>query len=159
MTDNTPALDLEALRKVAEAATPGPWFYEEDEDALREPILSEAKESPVVEDDYMERHDGRFIATFDPPTVLALLDRITALSPDPARRWRPGGVIWRCSTRTTAKATSWTCAAIQIHAPAGPMRGVSPPVVSLRGEEGCSSRADLSRASSSPTQSQAGEGG
>lgn len=87
-------LNLNELRKVAEAATPGPWvardFSETYSDGSRTEAWSvEANETPVVDvafdRDYgspmggAESADARHIATFDPPTVLALLDRVAEL--------------------------------------------------------------------------------
>lgn len=74
-------LDLKALRKVAEAATAGPWV----QGYLNE-VWAGGK-APIVNWQGFDDSDrGRaehfanaaHIATFDPPTVLALLDRIEA---------------------------------------------------------------------------------
>lgn len=95
----TQELDLHALRKVAEAATPGPWIAHE---AGEEPgnwwVWQESKlpyYGGVAEvvgrdsgticypeisgghgDGEGERLDATHIATFDPPTVLTLLSRL-----------------------------------------------------------------------------------
>lgn len=79
--------DLTQLREVAEAATPGPWVT-----AGRTAVESVHDCSPqhdcrgIAATSGMSRHpvrpaeeaDATHIATFDPPTVLALLDRLEA---------------------------------------------------------------------------------
>lgn len=84
MTD----LDLTKLREIAEAATPGPWEFEpsgysecgeprccseywENRIWSQRLILAESMELSDV--------DATHIATFDPPTVIALLDEIERL--------------------------------------------------------------------------------
>ena len=84
MTD----LDLAELRRIAEAATPGPWG------AVIAKYGSEVGEYtgahiPGVAEVFITEHDGdrppleesdaEHIAAFDPPTALALIDRIEAL--------------------------------------------------------------------------------
>lgn len=64
--------DLTRLRAVAEAATPGPW--EADGFYVRvghEFAIALANSRPDT-----SPHDAEFIATFDPPTVAALIDRV-----------------------------------------------------------------------------------
>lgn len=91
--------DLNELRKVAENATPGPWIAHElggepgywwvwqesklpyyggvAEVAGRDPgIICYPEISGGHGDDDQDRIDAEFIATFDPPTVLALLSRL-----------------------------------------------------------------------------------
>lgn len=76
-------LDYAALRKVAEAATPGPWVrrsYVCDETGrtVQEPgVYAPSSESIVVCD--VNDFDERFIAAANPDTVLALLDRLEKL--------------------------------------------------------------------------------
>jgi hypothetical protein len=70
--------DIKKLRKVAEEATPGPWkaggnypFYVD----LRKPADSLSKhdsERPT----YWRYQDGLFVLTFNPKTVLELLDSL-----------------------------------------------------------------------------------
>lgn len=84
----TVQLDLAALRKVAEAATPGPWRVDDEgysggswvaylTDGLETgPIVMAG---PGVGSHHFTRHDAEHIATFDPPTVIALLDEIKRL--------------------------------------------------------------------------------
>lgn len=81
-----PDLDLSALRKVAEAATPGPWsalgtgrsggdhWYVCDEG---EAIASISAQDGINE--AQREPDATHMATFDPPTVLALLDELERL--------------------------------------------------------------------------------
>ena len=90
-------LNLNELRKVAEAATPGPWEVQHREG------LDWLSSSPHINSGDHEpgstvrragagdsawgstwphrnaRADATHIATFDPPTVLALLDRVAEL--------------------------------------------------------------------------------
>lgn len=94
MTD----LDVAALRKIAESATPGPWTWSEESDdnwgdcgpnletVARGPRYrdgSQGAEETIVgswghdaNGISVEPADALHIATFDPPTVLALLDRL-----------------------------------------------------------------------------------
>lgn len=93
MTGPDPKVDVEGMRKVAEAASKGPWAgrivperYPECDDADLPFIVFDADDQVVV---YLpERYrgpanqhevDGEFIATFDPPAVLAMLARIEEL--------------------------------------------------------------------------------
>lgn len=83
----TQELDPKELRKVAEAATPGPW------EAKQTPIHTPSGEggdyyvacpsgidvASMVGSSYeQEEPDALHIATFDPPTVLALIERVQA---------------------------------------------------------------------------------
>lgn len=87
MSDN-----LKALRKIAEQATPGPWeMYDANEDSDHAPLWCVANDefhNPSGDEDAewiaVEVHtgdkpDAEFIATFDPPTVLALIEEIDRL--------------------------------------------------------------------------------
>jgi hypothetical protein len=93
--------DLTELRRIAEAATPGPWFqgrdgrhYESDLD-----VYSEREPSDTSHD--IATHiwsvaDAAHIATFDPPTVLALLDRLERAEKaiaDALALFRPGASV------------------------------------------------------------------
>lgn len=93
-------LDLAVLRTIAEAATPGPWYtpygaegqvwYGASEAEVRRVCVgldhgtvTEAEGEEVFEQthslaygDIEHQRDADFIATFDPTTVLALLDRL-----------------------------------------------------------------------------------
>ena len=82
--------DLDDLRAVAEAATPGPWEFEaEGESHCGEPgccsdywdnrIWSKREHYILFESHILGAKDAEYIATFDPPTVLGLLDRIAEL--------------------------------------------------------------------------------
>ena len=76
MTDN---LDLTQLREVAEEATPGPWeakpyLYGVQDGRIRVTSPSDDNEYNLVETVLPE--NAAHIATFDPPTVLALIDRV-----------------------------------------------------------------------------------
>jgi hypothetical protein len=91
-------INLEALEAIAKAATPGPWQWDHkygDEGdtglALTNDTRAEVvgaynyhccsfRDDPTVED-----RDAEYIATFDPPTVLALIARIReAEAPEPS---------------------------------------------------------------------------
>jgi hypothetical protein len=87
MTDTLkPAeLDLEALKKVALEATPGPWEFGGGSVTNWHDFTFEMEwiaNGQGEDDDGVNANvkaDGEFIATFDPPTVLSLLTRIEAL--------------------------------------------------------------------------------
>lgn len=71
--------DLTNLRKIAEASTPGPWVYGDNRDGLGNklhPAKFPGKYNPISDFEYTEDEDAEHIATFDPPTVLALLARL-----------------------------------------------------------------------------------
>ena len=73
-------MELNELRKTAEAATPGPWEMREENPQMdgRNFTLRVHDQAGIR----MSAHcygfngDPEFIATFDPPTVLALLSRL-----------------------------------------------------------------------------------
>jgi hypothetical protein len=73
MTDHTmPApLDLEALRKIAEAATPGKWGFNGN---CHNGVWSHSEKCYIL--DAGTSDDAAHIAAFDPPTVLALIAKI-----------------------------------------------------------------------------------
>jgi len=82
---------LAELRRIAEAATPGPWRIRTDpryDDADRF-VIASADRDHIVETTQggswtdEDLANARYISTFDPPTVRALLDEIDRL-----RRWR-----------------------------------------------------------------------
>lgn len=73
-TDN---LDLAGLRRIAEAATPGPWGRGFDGEVMRLDAYDREMDEHVTSPD--AEADANHIAAFDPPTVLALLDRIKEL--------------------------------------------------------------------------------
>lgn len=75
--------NLDQLRQIAENATPGPWmeFHENGTPGEYEAfICPPATGARLV--DYAPRDqrdkDALYIATFDPPTVLALIERVEA---------------------------------------------------------------------------------
>jgi len=83
MTD----LDLTDLREIAEAATPGPWESVVSTYSSECSDYEGARIPGVAEDisDYyigtvppLDVDDAAHIAAFDPPTVLALIDRLEA---------------------------------------------------------------------------------
>lgn len=79
-------LDLDRMKEVAKAATPGPWNRDGHHMSrvLRCTAERETTEAKHLCGDFIEvadagenwMVDAPFIATFDPPTVLALIDRL-----------------------------------------------------------------------------------
>lgn len=89
MTDPTPdptPLDLAALRVIAEVATEGPWrIYTVTDSGGRSAAVEtawahdEQGEDTELVTDWCSPEDAAHIAAFDPPTALALLDRVEEL--------------------------------------------------------------------------------
>ena len=76
--------DLNALRQIAEAATPGTWIATDpmEWDGASQAGVSTSEGMLTWDDhggDVFKPADAQFIAAFDPPTVLALIDRLQAL--------------------------------------------------------------------------------
>lgn len=76
MSDN-----LDNLRKIAEAATPGPWETLGGQGPFgTHAVCHRMEQGTLVEIAYRDAHFDKanavHIATFDPPTVLALLSRL-----------------------------------------------------------------------------------
>ena len=78
-------MSLDRLRQVSEAATPGPWWWERRNGVSTATVWSRGKGlvnsvarmgRRDVRPEVREEHaaNAEFIATFDPPTVKALLD-------------------------------------------------------------------------------------
>jgi hypothetical protein len=73
------AVDVERLRKLAEAATPGPWMWNEVYECVHShanadslfPVCRMSNNRPVVE-------NMHFIAAANPAAILALIDRLAA---------------------------------------------------------------------------------
>lgn len=95
MTDSTDGLTA-ALREVAEAATPGPWEWEDEGfmgcgqvwtqgEGVEGGSIAGPTGDCYPRSGYSPKEDMQFIATFDPPTVLGLLDTIDALAARLAR--------------------------------------------------------------------------
>lgn len=79
-------LDLEALRKLAEAATPGPWeatgWAPKDADWLEPPnCIVDSPHGLIADTSESDRDeaDAAFIAAANPTAVLSLCDRVAAL--------------------------------------------------------------------------------
>ena len=96
----TNALDLDALDNVAKAATPGPWTTEKPKlDGDGWPIGVAVAATPGKQMIYANPHGGsypaadcRFIATFDPPIVLALIERVRAAEAETLEQARLNGM-------------------------------------------------------------------
>lgn len=74
MTPTEP-LDLDVLRQIAEAATPGRWGFNGN---CHNGVWSYAEKCYIL--DAGSNTDAFYIATFDPPTVLKLLDQLDAVT-------------------------------------------------------------------------------
>lgn len=75
MTD----LDLDALEAVARAATPGPWETRCEGPGEPTRVCHDSEYVIYLGYDYaadLDAKDAAHIATFDPPTVLALIARV-----------------------------------------------------------------------------------
>lgn len=104
-------MNLEELRQIAEAATPGPWEVRTDDaDMLHVVHDSEyvsyvctvgGKEAPNAE------ADAEFIATFNPQRVLELLDQIERLRDQNARL--------KAGNHTPAERENWRARFIETH--------------------------------------------
>ncbi len=75
------SIDLDALEATARAATPGPWLIGNSEMYGPSAITRDAEGLPQVQDQWVCDADAghpnaEHIATFDPPTVLALIARL-----------------------------------------------------------------------------------
>lgn len=68
-----PAVDTDDLREIAAAANPGPWVRNGRRVLWPHGTM---KVSLTTADGEIGRFDAEHIATFDPPTVLALLDEL-----------------------------------------------------------------------------------
>lgn len=94
-------INPKALRKIAEAATPGPWAWSKEPDGWGDngPNLETVERGPIWADGSqvareqivtswghdahgicVEDANAAHVATFDPPTVLALLDELDTLT-------------------------------------------------------------------------------
>lgn len=80
-------MDIEQLKKLAEAATPGEWFSQDGE------IISRESGSTVISDEYhgnmiafQNTADAAFIAAANPQTVLALIKELEEARRDAAQR-------------------------------------------------------------------------
>ena len=96
----TDPLDLDALAEVARKATPGDWvaYFEEDyaavmrhdraKSSLRVATVFNFEDGDEV--DASARADATHVATFDPPTVLALLAALKEARAGLADAWDAG---------------------------------------------------------------------
>ena len=108
-------LDLTELREIAEAATPGPWgVYDANEgmspprpywsvanDEFHNPTNYDALAIIDISVNYGVKADADHIATFDPPTVLALVDEVERLR---------AGIIEAHETITNEAGPAWLAA-------------------------------------------------
>lgn len=86
-TGRDPVSARDDLRRVAEGATPGPWHPSttgveagDHWSVIEYPAMQYVAHIPCNdgENEAQREPDARFIAAFDPPTVLALLDELDA---------------------------------------------------------------------------------
>jgi hypothetical protein len=89
-------MDDAELKRVAEAATPGPWAYElDDEGCSMGWIVSPCERIvKILGDSAQQATNATYIATFDPPTVLGLLSRLSAAEGEIARRDAVAQASW-----------------------------------------------------------------
>ena len=90
-------MDDAELKRVAEAATPGPWANPWH--AARGPSWGINTADPhnlrhIASVPTEQEEDALFIATFDPPTVLSLLARLSAAEAEIARRDAVAQASW-----------------------------------------------------------------
>lgn len=72
-------VDIGALRKLAEAATPGPWFRRTDEDHDFPPYVCSAETHVARCAGNNGHQDARYITALSPDVVAALLDEVERL--------------------------------------------------------------------------------
>ena len=79
----------EDMKRVAEAATPGSWAFRNGSEIYVRPVGADGQiktwVARVEQRSGNWHKDGEFIATFDPPTVLSLLSRLSAAEAENAR--------------------------------------------------------------------------
>lgn len=76
-------INLDTLRKIAEQATPGPWEIDNLDRVVRTPDRGIVHDDSCAgSEEWSANTDAPFIATFDPPTVLALLSRLEQAEQD-----------------------------------------------------------------------------
>lgn len=98
--------DIHAWRKVAEAATPGVWtalvdgVYVDPQWTDEGWLTYEAEIVELESEDDEPHPDAAHIATFDPPTIFSILDRLEAAAAKVARvealaaEWDADAVEW-----------------------------------------------------------------
>lgn len=74
-------MNLNKLEELARAATPGPWFYQEESDAYTHIVRAESQPNLIVASGCQSSAatgapTGRFIAATNPAAVLDLIDLI-----------------------------------------------------------------------------------
>lgn len=100
-----------ALRKLAEEATPGPWYCKHKNEVWSSIVLDEGSDcgfidawsSPIIEDVQCSAEQlSSYIAAANPSTILSMLDYIDALEKDAGRyrwlieqHWIQSEVDWR----------------------------------------------------------------
>ena len=109
-------LDLDALEAVARAATPGPWeaepyLYTADDDWVRVTSPSDGPLFNLAEG--VEPVNASHIATFDPPTVLALIAKLREAEQErDEARWA-AGIVGDVARESSG---GWQDAAAELHA-------------------------------------------
>jgi hypothetical protein len=81
--DSSKPLDIDCLRQLATAATPGPWRWNGEDGPLFAPgckrVMSAYRVDPSHAEIYVEDNNREYIAAVSPDAVLRLLDRVAAL--------------------------------------------------------------------------------
>ena len=108
----------EQMRKIARDATPGPWVctltgVHQDFSAASQVSETSYEGIGVVPEEYVRDEDADHIATFDPPTVTALLDALDAAE---ARSIKNGKAL--CAARNRADRAEATLRHVQEVLPA-----------------------------------------
>lgn len=87
MTDASEGIDLGELRRLAEAATPGPWSWHSRQTADCDSwAVFDSNDSALAVNHDGWAPDAEFIAATDPQTVLALIERVRN-DETPVSRW------------------------------------------------------------------------
>lgn len=77
-------IDRDKLRKLCQEATPGPWRTFKTrlgrENGIESANPSVPSDEAVMEDEFSDENDAKFIAATDPGTILALLDELDSAS-------------------------------------------------------------------------------
>lgn len=85
-------IDIKELRRLAEAATPGPWRYREDDDEHAAAVAHEhGWVDAILPSGEQENKDAEYIASANPSAILSLLDHIEQQEAEIARLRKDAG--------------------------------------------------------------------